>query len=762
MEDPKNKSNNIGSDFGMESENPKINHYTKDIKPGKPNVKQNPNVDPSGEPPEAPKPQTPPEQQTLEAKLNQPQKKVGAAEPIKPKAPHKPAVSKKALFGCLGAFAAMMLILLILSFVFLAQSDAGQSPIAKLLNIDQAAFINGLITFVHLIFVLVSLTAFVFTMVGLFKASMAKKGDKIAKKSGLKTSLIAGVTLLVILIVWMFVYLYLDSKRISVGPDNVNQIVTEPEETLNLTAPIEVKFDASGITTDPRKFKIVSYDWDFGDGDTGTNQITSHVYSKKGTFTVLLSITVQDIKSGELMEGGQFTEIVSVANQALTATFSADPQSGEAPLEVKFDASESVDPDGIIERYEWDLDEDGEFDDADEAEIEYTFEKIGIYTIGLRVTSTTGDYNIYEKDIIVEEATELEPVIRIINDPETFTVDTQYIFKADESTSPNGKIEEYEWDFGDGSATVDTKTASHTFEKAGSYEVVLKIVDEEEEEGETTMLIEVLAAQGTPVAVIKSEPALGEGELSIKGKVPLAISFDASASTDSDDNIVDYEWDFNGDGTVDEYTAKSIYTYTEAGTYTVTLSVIDADDNVGKDSLVVKVEEQGIAAAISADPIEGNIPLTVHFDASGSSYPNGQITSYQWDFGDRTAAKLGPSAITHRYKQIGTYTASVRILGADNTTDTAEILITVREVPLEACFVTVFEEGPAPLETTFDPGCSTGTVSNYFWDFGDGLTSTSVKPKHTFEEPGDYTVNLEISDSENNISKAQLTVTVTE
>jgi PKD repeat protein len=94
--------------------------------------------------------------------------------------------------------------------------------------------------------------------------------------------------------------------------------------------------------------------------------------------------------------------------------------------------------------------------------------------------------------------------------------------------------------------------------------------------------------------------------------------------------------------------------------------------------------------------------------------------------------------------------------------DTAEINITVREIPLEACFVSVFEEGPAPLETTFDPGCSTGTISSYFWEFGDGSTSTSVKPSHTYEEPGEYTASLELSDAENNISEAEITILVTE
>jgi len=89
-------------------------------------------------------------------------------------------------------------------------------------------------------------------------------------------------------------------------------------------------------------------------------------------------------------------------------------------------------------------------------------------------------------------------------------------------------------------------------------------------------------------------------------------------------------------------------------------------------------------------------------------------------------------------------------------------MITVRETSLAACFLSVFEQGKAPLQTSFDPSCSAGTITSYFWDFGDGNSSTEVKPMHVFQDPGSYDVTLELSDSDNNTSKAKLTITVTE
>ena len=707
-------------------------------------------------------------QQTEQKTEPEPQKTIdpnGPPPPEKPvqknqsPTPGKPEKSKtKAVIALLGIFGAMVLIFLVLAFVFIGQTDQESNPIAQLLGINTAVFVNSLITLVYIIFTLVALTLFILTAVGFVKALMAKKDDKYTKKKNLKLGLISGIMFLVVVIIWFFVFLYMEQKIVRL-PDEIQEpIVTEPEETLNLTAPIEIRFDASNIKVDTKKYQVVAYEWDFGDKETGTNQIVTHTYKEKGLYDVVLTVITRDKETTEQLEG-QYTTVVSIADLALSSIFSADPQSGEAPLEVVLDASESADPDGTIDRYEWDLDEDGEFDDAEGVEVEHTFEKIGEYEVSLRVTSTTDEYDISTKEIIVEESKEPEAIIKVDNDPVSYETGSQYIFKAGDSTSPNGDIETYEWDFGDGSSTVDTKTAAHTFTTDGTYTVTLTVTDEEDKEGETTLTVAVGQAQGTPVAVIKTEPE--STGLSLEGKIPFQVVFDASGTTDSDNNIVDYEWDYDGDGNADGFGKQATHTFDKTGTYSVTLTVTDSDDNKGKETLIVKVKDQGIVADLEANKIEGTAPLSVKFDASGSTYQNGTITSYRWDFGDGTNQKLGDASITHKYSAIGTYTASVTVIGSDNTTDTTELLITVREIALSACFDTPFDSGQAPLETSFDPGCSTGTIANYFWDFGDGNTSTSVKPIHTFEMPGEYPVLLEVTDSENTVSQFEQTIEVT-
>ncbi|HMR01096.1 MAG TPA: PKD domain-containing protein, partial [Candidatus Gracilibacteria bacterium] len=152
---------------------------------------------------------------------------------------------------------------------------------------------------------------------------------------------------------------------------------------------------------------------------------------------------------------------------------------------------------------------------------------------------------------------------------------------------------------------------------------------------------------------------------------------------------------------------------------------------------------------------------TVTFDASSSSYPTGQIVSYEWDFGDGSPKRIDVAQVTYKYTKIGTFTASVTAIASDNTRSTTEIPINVRPVPLTACFSALPESGQAPLEVEFDPNCSSGTVASYSWDFGDGSSTKTRKPTHVFNTPGSYSVVLEVADNQNVIDTFTKNILVT-
>ena len=92
-------------------------------------------------------------------------------------------------------------------------------------------------------------------------------------------------------------------------------------------------------------------------------------------------------------EGGAIHRIAYPAgNQTPTAVIVATPPTGAAPLQVEFDGSGSVDPEGVGLTYAWDLDGDGEFDDSTSAQPSSTYSAPGTYVVGLRVSdgTTTG------------------------------------------------------------------------------------------------------------------------------------------------------------------------------------------------------------------------------------------------------------------------------------------------------------------------------------------------------------------------------------
>ena len=96
------------------------------------------------------------------------------------------------------------------------------------------------------------------------------------------------------------------------------------------------------------------------------------------------------------------TITITKPNEWPDASFTASPTSGDPSLEVSFDASESNDPDGNIESYEWD------FDDGTEGSgitITHTFTDEGLYEVWMTVTDDDGDSDYATETIEVGDVT---------------------------------------------------------------------------------------------------------------------------------------------------------------------------------------------------------------------------------------------------------------------------------------------------------------------------------------------------------------------
>jgi len=202
-------------------------------------------------------------------------------------------------------------------------------------------------------------------------------------------------------------------------------------------------------------------------------------------------------------------------------------------------------------------------------------------------------------------------------------------FDASGSRDPDGRIVRYTWSFGDGDSG-SGETVTHTYTSQGTYTVRLTVRDDEGAEDQTSRTV-----------TISNRPPWPSFTFSPTDPVEGPVRFDASGSRDEDGTIDGYEWDF-GDGSAGSGIVAT-HTYTEAGTYMVTLTVTDNDGAEMSGSKVVSVQEgnESPVAHFTWDVVgedgtrlmvEARVGKPVRFDASASSDPDGEIVEYAWDW----------------------------------------------------------------------------------------------------------------------------------
>jgi gliding motility-associated-like protein len=256
-------------------------------------------------------------------------------------------------------------------------------------------------------------------------------------------------------------------------------------------------------------------------------------------------------------------------------------------------------------------------------------------------TTTTSSFDVPVNDNITVDFTASPPAQTLPNATVTIT----------NNTTPGPW--QYAWDFGDGFTTNVTNPAPHTYATYGTYTITLTVTN-----GTCVQTVSqsVQINPIPPVVDFTYDPA--------SGCAPLTVTF-TNASQFADPSS--YEWDF-GDGFGTSTAVNPVYTYAQAGIYSVTLSASNVLGNrvsITKSQIIEVFESPFAQFAIKPSLVE--IP-------GGKVFTNNQSTgaaSYWWDFGDGTTSDLFEP--NHEYTAVGTYTITLVASNDNGCVDTARV-----------------------------------------------------------------------------------------
>jgi gliding motility-associated-like protein len=278
----------------------------------------------------------------------------------------------------------------------------------------------------------------------------------------------------------------------------------------------------------------------------------------------------------------------------------------------------------------------------------------------------------------------------------------------------NGKsVSSWSWDFGNG-VSANTQLGSAIYD-SGVYSVILNVTTNEG-------------------CVYSANQTLNVGA------IPVA-SFSFSVSPDQDSvfftntsDLATYLWDF-GDG-MQSTASDPIRTYMGGGFFPVSLTATNKEcsstyfDTVLVDRPTAKFIYNGKCA-------RSEINFT-----NQSSYANGTIASYQWDFGDvNKSSSKNPVNI---YGVAGVYTVTLTVTGSNGLQSIYKEDITIDNKPI-VMFSNTSESGCSPLSTSFVDKSVTDPASIYYWNFGDNTFSLLKNPAKIYSNAGQYTVKLTVS-----------------
>jgi PKD repeat protein len=395
--------------------------------------------------------------------------------------------------------------------------------------------------------------------------------------------------------------------------------------------------------------EIVEYLWDFGDGQYSKDQSPVHIYNTVNEYNVTLTVTDN---SGEVdIDTTQCTikespppplPVIYNTNTPPTANGNG-PYTGETYEMIYFSSQNSYDSDGVITAYYWIF---GDEETSSEPNPTHTYEASGLYNITLKVTDNEGKKDEYHTTCNIIKNNQ-DPIPEI-NVKTTSKINEEIIFNSSNSHDPDGEIEYYHWEFGDGGIS-NEPNPTYSYLNPGNYSITLTINDEKGAVNSAQVSIDI-KPNTPPYSIIEGPKTAEVGQL---------VTFTGEKSHDIDGKIVEYLFDL-GDNKFSP-SIQTSYMYQKPGTYAVTLTVIDDSQAENVSIHEIMIYQNNPPMVVGEKIYKGVQGEEIYFEVFVSD-PDGKISNIEWNFGDgKTSSKINP---VHAYDAPGEYMIS--IIATDN------------------------------------------------------------------------------------------------
>ncbi len=407
------------------------------------------------------------------------------------------------------------------------------------------------------------------------------------------------------------------------------------------------------------------------------------------------------------------------------------------------------------------------------------------HTRFINITLTLMDENGFIKDrwtltgLWLELPYNYKPKASLFVRPTYTYVGDVVTFNGSNSADEDGNITGYFFDFGDGTNTgwTNKSIVTHVYSEPGNYSANLMVMDNlgiiDDKSNSVTLWVRPVDESEPPTARLFVRPTY---------VYPWEEVYFNGSTSEDEDGIVEAFWFSFGDGTNSGWVNEStvVHVYNQPGNYTAYLKVKDdagiIDDMSNKITIWVKEPEGNEApkAYLYRRPYKVNVNETVLFNATSSEDDDGLVHRYFFDFGDGTdSGWIFEPVTTHMYTEPGYYSTRVMVeddFGAVSEWSKEWGVEVVGNVAPRSYLFSRPHYADIGEEVVFNASGSTdedGSVVSYYYDFGDGTYSGWTSEHtiaHTYDEPGDYTVQLWVKDDsgETNKFSSRTTITVKE